>query len=217
MDVGSTLRVLVRRWLVLLLGMLLTFGAAAVVYFQAPQRYQATARVLLLLPSNARGEVVGSPFIHLPSELNVLANLVSRTAQTSTFRSDLAQQGHSSQYEIGLNDDGPVLTISVEGQDRDDVISTRGQLIVALQDELHRVQMEEDAPPQQVATTRVFAADPVPEQLGGDKLRAVLAVLAAGGLLTLITVFLTDRLLLIRQLHRDRGHATGARSHQPAR
>lgn len=217
MDVGSALRVLLRRWLVLLLGTLLTFGAAFYVYDQAPPRYQATAQVLLLLPANARGEVVGSPFLYLPDGLNMLADIVSLTAQTSSFRADLAELGFASQYEIGLDDDGPVFTISVEGTDPEDVIETRDQVVLSLQDELLRVQVEEDAPPQQVATTRVFAADPAPYQLGGDKIRGVLAVLAAGGLLTLVLVFVTDRLMQVGRVSRASGRATGATPPQPDR
>ncbi|OLT21974.1 hypothetical protein BJF81_14110 [Ornithinimicrobium sp. CNJ-824] len=217
MDVGSALRVLVRRWLVLLLGMVLTFATAVYVYDQAPPRYQATARILLLLPANARGEVVGSPFLYLPDGLNVLANIVSLTAQTSSFRAGLVEQGYASQYEIGLNDDGPVFTVSVEGTNPEDVIETRDQVVLSIQDELLRVQVEEDAPPQQVATTRVYAADPVPHHLGGDKIRGVLAVLAAGGLLTLILVFVSDRLMQVRQVSRGQGRATGATPHRPDR
>lgn len=202
MDVGSTLRVLLRRWLVLLLGTALTLGLAAYVYTESPARYQATARMLLLLPANARGEVVGSPFLHLPDGLNVLADLVSLTPRTNTFRTEMVEQGFTSQYEIGVDDDAPILVISVEGGDPADVIATRDQLVLSIEEELARVQEEEDAPSQQVATARVYAAEPVPGQMGGDRMRAVLAVLAAGGLLTLVVTFLVDRLVQIVRARR---------------
>lgn len=211
MDVGSTLRVLLRRWLVLLLGTALTVGAAYYVYAETPPRYQATTRMLLLLPANARGEVVGSPFLHLPGGLNVLAEMVSLTPRASSFRADMVEQGFDSQYEIGVDEHAPVLTISVEGGDPQDVIATRDRVVATIQDELRRVQLEEQAPPQQVASTRVYAAEPTPDQMGGDRMRAVLAVLAAGGLLTLLLVFMVDRLVQVVRAHR----ATRRLVHQP--
>lgn len=203
MDLGSAFRVLLRRWVVVLLGALLTLGAAAYVYTQVPSRYQSTARMLLLLPADSRGEAeIGSPFLYLPNGLNVLAGIVAATPTSRDFRAQLVVEGFSSQFEVGVDNSSPTITVSVEGSDPQDVIETRDRLIQAINLELLTVQQEESAPVNQVAHARVYGTEAAPVQIGGDRMRAVLAVGGVGALLTLILVFAIDRLSLLRRARR---------------
>lgn len=205
MTLGSALKVLQRRWLVILLGLLLTLGAAGYLYVNTPPRYQATARMLLLLPADSRGEeAIGSPFLYLPNGLNVLARIVSVSPTSREFKSRMVAQGLVSQYEVGVDTASPTLTVSVEGDDPANVIATRDGVITAVQDALLQIQQEENAPRQQTAHTRVYAAETVPDRISGDAMRGVIAVLAAGGLLTLLAAFVVDRLAHLRRARRDR-------------
>lgn len=200
MDLGSALKVLLRRWVIVLLGIILTGGAAYYLYTTAPPTYQATGRMLLLLPADARGtEQPGSPFLYLPNGLNVLAQIVSVAPDSREFRRGLAEEGLTSSYDVGVDPASPTLTVSVTGADPDDVIETRDALIDGLKDELLQVQEEEDTPKRQTAHTRVYAVEETPTQLGGDRTRSILAAGAAGGLLTLVAAFGIDRLLAIRK------------------
>lgn len=213
MDLGSALRVLLRRWLIVLIGIVLTLGAGAYLYKTAEPQYQASGSMLMLLPNNARGpENVGSPFLYLPNGLSVLARLVTGASSSREFRQEMAAQELTSTFQVGVDTQTPIITITVEGPDPDNVIRTRDWLIGALNDELLRVQQEEGTPPLQTAHTRVYGNEDVPLQLGGDWTRSVLAALAAGGLLTLIAAFGIDRLLAIRKerLARKRAAAGSA-------
>ncbi|MCC2594613.1 hypothetical protein LKO27_14505 [Tessaracoccus sp. OS52] len=205
MDVGSALRVLLRQWLVVLIGVALTVGACAYLYKTAEPRYQATGRMLLLLPADARGpDAIGSPFLYLPNGLNVLARIVSGASTGRQFRQEMAAQGLSPSFEVGVDPETPIIIISVEDTEPDNVVRTRDWLITAMNDELLKVQQEEGAPPAQTAHTRVYAAEDVPSQLGGDWTRSVLAALAAGGIVTLVAAFAIDRLRALRRERRQR-------------
>lgn len=200
MDLGSALRVLLRRWLIVLIGIVLTLGACGYLYKTAEPQYQASGSMLMLLPNNARGpENVGSPFLYLPNGLNVLARLVTGATSSREFRHEMATQGLDSSFQVGVDNQTPIITMTVQGPDPENVIRTRDWLIGALNDELLRVQQEEGTPPLQTAHTRVYGNEDVPLQLGGDWTRSVLAALAAGGLATLIAAFGIDRLLALRK------------------
>src|SRR5690606_17825786 len=152
MDLGSALRVLLRRWLIILIGIVLTLGAGAYLYKTAEPQYQASGSMLMLLPNNARGpENVGSPFLYLPNGLSVLARLVTGASSSREFRQEMAAQGLNSTFQVGVDTQTPIMTITVEGPDPDNVIRTRDWLIGALNDELLRVQQEEGTPPLQTA------------------------------------------------------------------
>lgn len=205
MTLGSAVKVLLRRWLVILIGLLLTLGAAGYLYLNTPPRYQATARMLLLLPADARGEeAVGSPFLYLPNGLNVLARIVATTPNSQDFHAQMVDRGLTSQYELGVDPTSPTLTVSVEGADPENVIETRDAVIATMQAELLRVQQEESAPTNQIARGRVYAAESTPEQISGDRMRGVLAVGGAGALLTLLMAFLIDRLIVLRKARKKR-------------
>ncbi|HQZ84296.1 MAG TPA: hypothetical protein PLB21_01535 [Actinomycetota bacterium] len=212
MDVGSAVRLLLRRWLVVLLGLVVTFAAAYVVYNRTPPRYQATARMLLLLPADARGtEDIGSPFLYLPNGLSVLANVVIASPTSRESRAEMAATDLHSQFELDVDVASPTITISVEGSDPANVIETRDWLIDKLESQLLIVQAEEGAPSQQTARARVYAAEDQPAQISGDRWRSILGIVAAGALMSLMAAFAIDRLIdLYRQRARRRAAAAAA-------
>lgn len=203
MDLGSAVKVLLRRWIVVLLGLLVTVAGAGYLYLTAPPSYTAGARMLLLLPPNARGaEAVGSPFLYLPDGLNVIGRLVSVSATTREFRTAMAAEGLRSSYQVTVDPQNPIVVIAVEGTDPDDVLATRDWMVEALQRELLDVQVEEGAPEAQIAHARVFAAEERAVEQGNPRLREVLGVLGVGGIVTLLAAFGIDRLLQRRSARR---------------
>ncbi len=203
MDLGSAVKVLLRRWIVVLVGLLLTVGGAAYLYLSAPPSYTAGARMLLLLPPNARGaDAVGSPFLYLPDGLNVIGRLVSVSATTREFREAMAAEGLTSGYQVTVDPQNPIVVIAVEGPDPEDVLATRDWMVGALQEELLAVQVEEGAPEAQIAHARVFAAEERPVEQGNARLREVIGVLGMGGVVTLLAAFGVDRLFQQRRARR---------------
>lgn len=206
MDLGGTVRVLLRRWLVVLIGLLLTLGAAASLHYSAPPRYQSEARMLLLLPADARGPGSdGSPYLYLPSGLNVISGLVVGAVNNRQFREDVADRGFIPNFEVGTDGSVPIITVTVAGPDAQLVIDTRDYVVSAIQEELEIMQREEDVPAYQMAHLRIYDADDIPNRLGGNATRAVLGTLAAGAVITLIAAFGLEGLSRLRR----------ARAHEP--
>jgi hypothetical protein len=200
MEFGSAVRLLLRRWLVVLVGGALTLLVAGYVATSAAPSYRASANLLLLLPRDAADvERPTSPYLYLPTELSVLARLVADAVPGQEMQDSLAAKGLTSPYEVGVDPRSPIITVGVEGPDSDNVLATRDGLVNAIEIELAEVQLQEDVPPRQTARIRVFAADTTPTRLGGSVVRGVLAVVAAGGFLTLLAAFGIDRLLARRR------------------
>ena len=211
MDLGSAVGVLLRRYWVLFAGLILTLGATAYLHTQTPPRYQATARVLLLLPADSRAaEGAVSPFLYLPNGLQVLAGIVATGPSSREFQDQMFAAGLTSQYEVGVEVGSPIITVSVEGRDPENVIATRDQVIEEIEEELLTVQREEETPRRQTAHARVYAIEPTPDLLQGDRTRGMLVALGVGGLLTLLAAFGIDRSLQLRAERRRRNAASGA-------
>lgn len=217
MDVGSAIRVLLRRWLVVLFGVLLTVGAAGYLYLNTPPSYTAGGRMLLLLPSNARGEdFVGSPFLYLPNELNVIGQVISVFPNSHDFQAAKAEAGLQSTVDVAVERQSPTLTLTVTGGDPEDVIKTRDWLVEQLSNELRRIQVEEGAPKAQTAHARVFAAEDQPVEESGSWMRQVIAAVGVGGLATLVVAFLIDYLLQRRKPRREAAKEAGSDGPAPS-
>lgn len=194
MDLAQGVRVLLRRWFIVLIGLGLTAGAAFYVYDQSPRAYATSARLLILLPPGASGaEQPNSPFIYLPNGLNILAQLLSTEAATHRFQLGLVEDGHTATFAVGVDARDPILTISSEDADPEMVLETRDAVIRRLEAELNRVQDEESVPDPQRAHMRASGVDDMAQAMGGNRLQAAAGAVAAGGLVTLLLTFLIDR------------------------
>jgi hypothetical protein len=194
MNLADGMKVLLRRWMIVGIGMLITAGLAVLVYERAPQAYQTNAQLLLLLPAGAQGaELPNSPFLYLPTGLNVLASHVAVAPNTQQFRESMVEDGFVETYEVGVNPGVPIINLSVTGTRPDGVIATRDAVIERLGAELERVQDEETVPDRQRAHIRTAGLNERAHAMGGDKLQRALGALALGGLLTLLVAFAVDR------------------------
>ncbi len=200
-DVLGMLR---RRWLVVLVALLLIGGGVGVTYLKAPTSYQATGQLLLLLPPQASGsDAPTNPYLNLHPGLDTAAALIASTMNTPESQRSVAAGGHTAQYDIALSpDSGPLLVITTEAADPQQAIATRDEVINRLQVELARIQAEENAPKRQLIHTRTNGTFNEAEVLTGDRTRAVAAVGAAGLLLTLMVVVAWDRIAIRRRAAR---------------
>lgn len=215
MDLAQGVRVLLRRWFIVLFGLALTAGAALYVYQNSPQSYATNSRLLLLLPPGASGaELPNSPFIYLPQGLNILAQLLRTEAATHRFQQGLVADGYTATYAVGVDARDPILTVSVEGADPEMVLDTRDAVISRITDELNRVQDEEDVPDRQRAHIRTSGVDDVAQEMGGSRLQAAAGAAAAGGLTTLLLTFLIDRWALNRAARKGK---PGGRAGRPGK
>lgn len=179
-------------WAVLWVGLALTLAAAVTLPALAPPQYQSTARLLLLLPPEARSTDV-NPYLNLPNGLIVLSMLVAQAPDDDRARDAMAAEGLESQFEVGLDPSRPEVNISVEGTDAENVVRTRDWLVALLERELLRIQEEEGAPPRHVADTYEILAEPAADRIQGEPLRAMAGFAAGGTVLTLLAALAVER------------------------
>lgn len=195
MDFIDSLKVLLRQWRVLLIGMVVVGAAAAGALVAVPTNYQATGQLVLLLPPQSTGAATPTnPYLNLEPGLTVTASLIASTLSTKDAHRTLDAAGFESDYSIGLNPGaGPILEISAEDDDPVMAVRTRDEVIKRLQDELARIQLAVSAPQRQLINARTNSVPNVAEALPGSKIRALAAIGGVGGVLTLLIAFIRDR------------------------
>lgn len=189
-------KILLRRWYIVVAGLLLIAGSAVVVIKIVPTEYQASGQLFLLLPTEATGvETPTNPFLNLQSGLTVTASLIAGSVSTQDNETALAAAGFTSEYSVALNPGtGPLLVITAADTDPARALATRNEVIGQLKTELERIQTEAQVPERQVIAAREFSVTAEAEVLAGSKIRALAGVGAVGLILTLLAVFSIERM-----------------------
>lgn len=217
MEFGDLRRLLLRRWLILAVGFVLVIGGAAAVYSTAARTYQTTGQGLLLLPPDANNPALEtSPFLYLPQGLNVIGRVVNQRMQTPGFRRQMESSGHEADFQLGIDNQTPIVTITVEGSDAADTIQTRDELMRQFALILAEVQREEAVPTRQFAHVRFLDPSDEVDPLSGDRLRAAAVAGVGGAVLVLIVAVGWDRFASRRPRRRLNGDTTPKENYRSA-
>ena len=217
MDFVDALRVLGRRWQVVLIGLLLTGGAGAYAITAVPTQYQARAQYVMLLPSGANGaQNPTNPYINLNSGLIFASTLIASDMGTKDVVRSLVKSGFESDFSVAQGTTGgPVLDVIVDGTDRVDVLETRDELLRRFDEKLNELQDISGIPSRQLIFSRTNAVDPLAEVVPGAKKKALVLIAAVGLIVTLIMTFTVDGILRRRTARKLAGTPTAPGAPEP--
>jgi hypothetical protein len=205
MYLVDALTVLLRRWYVVLAGVLVLAGGGAAVVAYVPTTYQSSGQMVLLLPPAASGtETPVNPYLNLQTGLTTAASLVSGAASTKDAEEEMKDAGFDAEYAVAVvPGTGPLISVTAKDSDGAEATATRDEMMAWIDRELLRLQDEVGVPRAQYISATRSSVSRTAEALPGSKLRALAALGAVVGLLTLVLTFGIDRLLLRRKARRD--------------
>jgi hypothetical protein len=190
----DVIKVLLRRWYVVLVGMVGVAGALFYAFTSVPTQYQATGQVLVLLPPEATGpENPTNPYMNLSPGLVTTATIIAEQLNNNTNHASVEEAGFTSEYALGVvPDTGPLLVITVKDTDPAEAEATLAEVVDRVGVQLKRMQENLDIPENQLMYTRRNDTNAGAEALPGSKIRAA-GVLGGGGVvLTIIAAFVVD-------------------------
>lgn len=188
------LRLIVRRWYVVVSALVVTVVVAYTVMQSVAPSYRAEGSVLLYAPSSGDDptEVV-NPFRSFDSSTSVLAAVMVQVMNDPSVRNSVGLAGGRPDYVVGLANDGtPVIVM--RGTDTDEALALETVHLAtdALQQELERRQSDAGAP-DEVRIRAIVLTDPDDaDLLVGDRIRAFIVVLAIGVAASISMAFLAE-------------------------
>lgn len=216
MAVWDVFAALVRRWYVVLLGVLITGAVLVVLQAEEPVFY-SRAQVYFLAPSSTLNpNVLRVASLDLVTAAGIVGKRFNGTDQqvgTASMDVTLFGRGVRDGSAVVLPDNGGQWSVSYNRQSLDvqvvaatpEEVRTRQQVIFAEIDaELATLQRELDIPTGNLITTEIVPSDPVVLPVSGERRRAQLMTLALGAVITLLAV---GQLELSRRSRRHRRHA----------
>ncbi|NUR26538.1 MAG: hypothetical protein HOV83_11950 [Catenulispora sp.] len=128
MDLGTMLRVMIKRWYVSVPALLMAIALPAAAWFAVPPKYTSTSTISLLnsqAASSGTGRT-GNPFTAFDNSLTGLADYLARTLDSDQSMADLATKHGVTDLaaaELAPNASGPFITLTITGQDPDRILT----------------------------------------------------------------------------------------------
>jgi hypothetical protein len=127
MDLGTMLRVMLRRWYVSIPALIVAVALPAAAWTMISSKYQTTSTISLLNSSAASSanQRTGNPFLAFDSSLTPMADFLARRLASDQSATDLAARGvvDPASAELAPNASGPFLTMTVTGKDQAKVLT----------------------------------------------------------------------------------------------
>jgi hypothetical protein len=217
MDFRATVRVVIRRWYVVLPVLLIALAGVAAMYRSAPVQFQSNAVLLLHSPATGGTQYANgfqpdktNPLLNSGRGLDLAGTVLIQAMQTTSFTNLIAvPDDNSTTYSVNNGTDnpelvtnGPFVFITVTSSSPQAAQDLVRRAVAAARSELGRRQAMLGAPPSTfVEMTEIIpASDPAPLRGGG--LRAAAAALALGMLLALSSAFACESLVHAREVRR---------------
>ncbi|MFD1719772.1 hypothetical protein [Georgenia deserti] len=205
MTVQDTLRGLLRRWYIVVPGLLVAAGLVVWSWQSVPPEYERTSRQLLIpgeasLPVVEEGEA--NPFLYLSGLDSAADVLVSAVGSEDVVR-DVTGPYPGATVEVGRDphSSGPVVMITVVAQSDDDAGAVMDEMLVRSGQVLANLQQTEEVDAAAQVTISPIAVDSVGEPKERSRLVYAGAAGAGTALMTLVLAAAVDG--LARRPRRD--------------
>lgn len=203
------LRILLRRWYIVVPLLLLSVVGAATVRQGVQPGYTVEAVAIVLPPNQARVQTDAgvevrpvNPFLNVSGNTLVAARALSVLGTTAGFRDAIGVDGRAAAYTVTVPARDPLLTVTVESQDREFALRAADDVLAGLAAELQR---QQPLPQPESQLTILTLSPPSLVLVDNSPLRAGIVTFVVGLLLTLIITVLVEAGLARsrRRLDRD--------------
>jgi hypothetical protein len=193
-DFLVALRIIARRWYLVIFVLLLTAGAAHAVGQAIAPTYRVTGGAMLVSPLPPPDPVAGlnplnqNPYVRYDFSIGVLTAVTTQIMDDIVVRDVVADRGGRPDYRIdAAGNNVPLVYVTAEDVDEQLAVGTVALVLATMNEELDRRQAEAGAPEGSRVRPIVISLPTKGTELTGSRIRAMLAVsvLGTGGALSL--------------------------------
>jgi uncharacterized protein involved in exopolysaccharide biosynthesis len=195
MRVGDLVGVLRRRWLLVLVGVLMTIGLSGAGYVLFKPTYEITATVLLLppAPTAPANGTPNNPYLQL-SGLQQVVDLVGVSLTDQATQVELKAISKDVDYTVKADTrtNSPLIVIDVKDSSPETAVRIRDILVARVPVRLAAMQETLAVSAKDRVTSTVLTLDGQAEEVGKNRLRAAVVAGALGLALTLVAATVWD-------------------------
>ncbi|MGW5421707.1 chain length determinant protein [Streptomyces sp. NPDC003943] len=193
MDLAEIFRVMRRRWYVLVPGLLLTAGLTVGAWLLVPVSYQSQSTVAML--NSRKGAAAdGNPFLSMEPSLTGMADSLARNVNSDASKADLKAEGLTLKYEAKIADNaqGPLLWLTVTGEDRAAVLKGNKTLMAFTAERLKELQADQKVSSDSMIRITTIVPPQTPEPQLKNKVQYLVMAAGLGVVLSLVATFFAE-------------------------
>lgn len=192
MTTKELLRVFLRRWYVVVAGLLVTAGLCVFAVRLVPPTY-TTAVSVLLLPPTSTLNAEGNPYRALAG-LQLAADVLARSVSDTETVNEIAPPTGTATYEVvrDVTTSGPILLVTTQDSTDSGALDTLHAVLQVMPERLATLQTSAGAPPESLLTMSVIANTDVAEVDRKSQIRAVIVAAVLGLALTMLLAAAID-------------------------
>jgi uncharacterized protein involved in exopolysaccharide biosynthesis len=207
MDFWDSVRILVRRWYVVVVVVVFTAVGAGALATRIPPSFRAQSQILLVPPvsasvpqnpnqPSANSGSRSNPYLSFDQSLATTADVLAKVMMSRETVERLRQQGATADYDVGFGAQGPgpVLRVLVTGKTEQEALDTLDKVAGEISQELQRRQQQVNAPQETWIQVSVIQQAQQADRLWGRVIRAVAGVAAVGIMFAIICAFIVENI-----------------------
>lgn len=193
MRVSDFVGVLRRRWLLVLVGLLMTVGLSGAAYYLFKPTYEITGTVLLLPPRSSSASEDVNPYLRLGG-LQQAVDLVGLSLSDQATQQEFKAMSKDVDFTVqaDVRTSSPVLVIDVKDSTPEDALRIRDILVARVPLNLLAMQGVLGVSPSDRVTATVLTLDAQAVEVGKNRVRAAVIAACVGLGVTLVTATLWD-------------------------
>lgn len=200
MQLTDTLSTLLRRWYLVIAGLVLTAALGWTAYQTVPERYEARGSILLM-PAESVVGTDGNPYLFLSGMNDALDVLVRRTNSTEMGEQILADSdGATYSADRDATTQSPIIVFSIEADTNAEALRLLGASMTAAEWNLDTMQEELSISEERRITARDLVIDEEATKDTKTPLQMSVVVVGAGLVGTLMMTGMIDGYLVRRNL-----------------
>jgi len=193
MQIGDFFGALRRRWLLVLIGFLMTVGLSGVAYIFIKPTYEITGTVLLLPPPVTSETESVNPYLRLGG-LQQIVDLVGVSLSDQAAQQEFKAISQDVDFTVraDVRTSSPLLVVDVKDSSPESALRIRDILMARVPVRVDAMQEEIYVAPKDRVTTTVVTLDGQAEEVGKNRLRAAVVAGVGGLALTLLVAAMWD-------------------------
>jgi hypothetical protein len=196
MDVGELVRLLRRRWVVVVPAFILTIIVTGAAYKLLPATYQSQQQMTMLPPPRISSEIgnYGNPFLAFNSNLTVDVDLLIRNVTSDASARELSQRGLTGPYTAAFapNAEGPFMLLTASGSQPAQVAHSIQVLAAFTEQRWRDMQLAASAPLPSISGIAPIAPPSTPSTVKKKKIELIAGIAIGGIVLTILLGVIVD-------------------------
>jgi hypothetical protein len=193
MNLATLVRILVRRWLVVLVAAALALVAGYRVVAPIQPTFEATGSAVLVASGIGEGER-RNPFLSTTPSLHATATAMASIVSGPEVRKSLAAAGHRASFQVRVDPDEPILQVTGSAGHADAAVEVVDGVLFEVERRLQETERAAGTPREQWVRVQAIEEPLVADKVERERARAFTALVALSVTLVLLLALVVEGL-----------------------